>query len=152
MRIRPWILGGLAILLLGATTPTGCTIPWLALLGGLNLPGQAISVQVINTAYQPVQFSLTTSRVTQAAATAPSTQPGGSTLDRDSQYDTTFPCTSIPEVLACKATLVETNGTRGQSATSETLHGDTDYSCGSTVTFTIRPAARVGIVVGAAVD
>ena len=153
MRTKPFILGALAILLLaGAASPTSCTIPWQALLGGLNTGGDAISVHVINDAFQAVQFSLTSSTTTNAAATAPATQPDGSTLDKGGEYDTTFACDSIPAILACKATLVETDGTTGQSATSETLHKDADYSCGSTVTFTVRSAARVGIVVGAAAD
>jgi hypothetical protein len=153
MRIRPFTLGALTILLLGATDPAGCNINWLALLNLIAPTNATLSVHVINKAYQPVQFSLITSSVTNAADTPAATQPadGGSTLERDGQYDTTFPCTSLPEVLACKATLVVSGGT-GKSATSETLHKDTDYSCGSDVTFTVRPIAGAGIVVGAQAD
>ena len=147
MRMRSYMLAAMAILLVGATSPSGCTIPWLSLIGGL-VP-EPLTVHVVNDAYGPVEVSLITSSVTQAAATAPSTQPsGGSTLEKGGQYDTTFPCASLPEVLAVKATLTQTTGT-GPSATSQTLHSGADYECGSEVTFTVRQAARVGIVVGA---
>ena len=146
MRMRSYMLAAMAVLLVGATSPTSCNIPWSLLLGGL-VP-EPLTVHVVNDAYGPVEFSLTTSSVTQAAATAPSTQPSGSTLENGGQYDTTFPCVSLPEVLAVKATLKQTAGT-GPSGTSHTLHSGTDYECGSEVTFTVREAARVGIVVGA---
>lgn len=149
MRTRAYMLAGMAMLLVGATNPNGCTPLWLALIGG-QLP-QPLTVHVVNDAYGPVEISLITSIVTQAATTAPSTQPStGTTLEKGEQYDTTLPCLTLPEVLAVKATLSETGGT-GQSATSQTLRSGADYECGSEVTFTVRQAARVGIVVGAAV-
>lgn len=146
MRLRACVLTAVAVLLVGATNPDGCTPLWLALLGGM-VP-QPLTVHVINDAYGPVEISLVTSSVTQAAATAPSTQPTtGTTLERGEQFDTTLPCLALPESLAVKATLSET----GVSATSQTLRSGRDYECGSEVTFTVRQAAKVGIVVGAAV-
>jgi hypothetical protein len=152
MRIRPMFLAGLALVLLGATAPSGCTIPWQALLDGLTSTGSVLNVRVINNAYEIVQFTLTTGAATGATTTAPSTQTGGTSLAKDTEYDTTYPCTTLPDVLACKATLESASGSTAQTATSETLHKGTDYSCGSTVTFTVRQAARVGIVVGASAN
>ena len=146
MRTRAYMLAGMAMLLVGATNPSGCTPLWLALIGG-QLP-QPLTVHVVNDAYGPVEVSLITSIVTQAAETAPSTQPSaGTTLEKGEQYDTTLPCLTLPEVLAVKATL----SGAGVSATSQTLRSGRDYECGSEVTFTVRQAAGVGIVVGAAV-
>ena len=153
MRIRAFLLGSLTILVLGATDPGGCNINWLALLNLLRPGSSTLSVHVVNKAYEPVQVSLVTSSVTDAADAPAATQPadGGTELDRDEQYDKTFACASQPATLACKATLVASGG-NGPSATSKTLRKDTDYSCGSDVTFTVRSTAGGGIVVGASVD
>jgi hypothetical protein len=153
MRIRAFMIGALTILVLGATDPGGCNIDWLALLSLLRPAGGALSVHVVNKAYQPVQVSLVTSSMTDAADVPAATQPagGGTQLDRDEQYDTTFACASQPATLACKATLVVSGG-NGPSATSKTLRKDTDYTCGSDVTFTVRAIAGGGLVVGAGVD
>jgi hypothetical protein len=137
----------MTMLLVGATNPSGCTPLWLALIGG-QLP-QPLTVHVVNDAYGPVEVSLITSSVTQAAETTeqPAESSGDTVLEKGAQYDTTLPCLTLPEVLAVKATLSEAN----VSATSQILRSGRDYECGSEVTFTVRQAARVGIVVGAAV-
>ncbi len=153
MRFRPFILITLSVPLLAAASPTGCTLPWQALLGGLDPLLGTVEVRVVNDAYQPLEVSLVTSTIINAAASAPSTQPAGSaTLEHGADQTWSFPCLTMPDVLAAKATLTDGQAGSGLSATSRTLRKDIDYSCGSQVTFTVRQAARVGMVVGDAVD
>ena len=151
MRLRPFILGALTLLLLGASAGTSCTFPWSALIS--DPLGAPITVRAINDSYWPVEVSLTSSAAVNAAA---STQPsGGSTLDPDADEEWTFPCLTAPQVLALKATMAgddnTADDTTSPSATSKTLHLNTDYECGSEVTFTVRTTAGPGLVVGHAV-
>lgn len=145
-------LVSLAVLLPGAASPAGCSLP-PSLLADLALSRTTLRILVVNEAYQAVRYSLVTSAVTQAAATAPASQPsvGGGTLDKNARFDTTLPCAGLPPMLACQVTFASAGGA-DRSATSRTLYFGRDYECGSVVTFTIREAVRVGLVVGVEVD
>lgn len=156
MKRIAFALGAVAILLLGASTPSSC----LSSLWPLFIPPTTISIHAINDAYDPASVELITggasgsgaSLVSGAAiftADAATSQPSSGTAvgsGEDVKLQT-LPCASITQTFKLKATLK--NGSASPpTATSPELHYDADFSCGDQVNFIIRPAALAGFVVG----
>lgn len=154
MRRTAFALCTVALFSIGATSSTDCLSTLLPIL----TPPVTISIHVTNKAYEPVSVQILGGNTTTTLAAAdlatatqetPATQPAGaSTVDSGQDIKlTTLPCLALPDTIALEATMGDiTEG--GQSAVSAELHYDSNFACGDRINFIVRPAARVGFVVG----